>query len=332
MISICPHCEKTTNVEKVKKDEKYNIRGESIIVPVEYFTCSVCHEDFDDPLSKQDPIAVAYKEYRHRKNMTQPDEIKNFRKKFSLTQKELSTLLGWGGATLSRYENGALQDDAHETTLQLVINEPSNLIKLLELYPKALEADKRCKLVQNLENYKLEHNTMSDFFENTFSKYPINIESGFKKLDIAKLYNLILFFCKDGVLKTKLNKLLFYTDFKHYKDNSSSITGIRYQKFSYGPVPERYTYYFAYLSNDEKAISIEERQIHNYTGEVFTSIKDPDLLMFSENEIVTMEFIKRHFKDYTVTQISDASHHEKGYTDTIDNDFISYKYADFLSI
>ena len=69
MISICPYCEKTTNIEKVKKDEEYNIRGELISVPVEYLICSVCHGEFDEPLSKQDPIAVVYKEYRHRKNM-----------------------------------------------------------------------------------------------------------------------------------------------------------------------------------------------------------------------------------------------------------------------
>ena len=333
METICPYCEKVTNVEKIEKNEEHNIRGEIIFIPAEYFTCSVCNQDFDDPLSKKDPIAFAYKEYRDRKNMVQPGEIKSFRKKFGLTQKDLSSLFGWGGATLSRYENGALQDDAHETTLQLVIKEPSNLIKLIGRNPDSLSPDKATKLFQTLESYKLEQNkTMRDYFENNFANYPMSIENGFKKLDLSKLFNLILFFCIDSVLKTKLNKLLFYADFKHYKKNSTSITGVRYAKYPFGPVPENYKYYFAFLSNDEKAISLDETQIHNFTGEVFTSIKEPDLSLFTNIEIETMGFIKEYFKNFNVTEISDISHKEKGYIDTNQMSFISYKYADELLI
>lgn len=321
-----------TNVEKIIKDEEYNVRGEMIKVPAEYYTCSVCHEDFDDPLSKHDPIALAYQAYRKRKNMVQPEEIKSFRKRFDLTQKELSTLLGWGGATLSRYENGSLQDDAHETTLQLVINEPSNLIKLIERSSDTLDSSKMDNLVQNLREYKLEHNTMRDYFENNFSNYPGSIDSGFTPLDITKLFHLIMFFCIHGVLKTKLNKLLFYADFKYYKESSTSITGLRYQKYPFGPIPEHYKYYFAYLTNDEKVLNLDEKQVHQFTGEVFTSIKEPDLTLFNDIEIQTMKFIRDHFQDYNVAQISDVSHKERGYIETIDYGYISYKHADFLSI
>lgn len=333
MEHICPYCEKQTIVKKVAKQEEYTVRGEKIIVPAEYFVCSVCQEDFDDPLSKQDPVELAYKEYRKLKNMIQPEEIRAFRKRFGLTQKELSTLLGWGGATLSRYENGALQDDSHETTLQLVINEPLNLIKLIDKVPSALTPGKKEKLVQGLEDYKLGHNTMREFFENTFTTYSPGIESGFKKLDIAKLFNIILFFCDGGVLKTKLNKLLFYVDFKYFKEYSTSITGVRYAKYPFGPVPDHYGYYFALLSNDEEqAISVDEIQIGQFIGEIFYSIRKPDLSLFSEHEVKTMEFIKDYFKDFNVTSISDASHKEKGYIDTNNKAFISYENADYLSI
>jgi len=333
MEHICPYCEKQTIVEKIARQEAYTVRGEKVIVPAEYFVCSVCHEDFDDPLSKQDPVELAYKEYRKLKNMIQPEEIKAFRKRFGLTQKELSTLLGWGGATLSRYENGALQDDSHETMLQLVINEPLNLIKLIEKVPSALTLGKKEKLVQKLDDYELGHNTMREYIESTFTKYPPSIESGFRKLDITKLFNFIMFFCDGRVLKTKLNKLLFYADFKHFKEYSISITGVRYAKYPFGPVPDHYGYYFALLSNDEEQVlSIDEVQIGQYTGEAFDSIRKPDLSLFSENEIKTMKFIKDYFKDFNVTSISDASHKEKGYIDTNDKAFISYEYADDLSV
>jgi putative zinc finger/helix-turn-helix YgiT family protein len=100
----CPGCARETTVRKANREEVYNIRGEEIIIPEEFFVCGECGEEFDDPKSNNNPVEKAYREYRKRKNMTQPEDIKAFRKKFNLTQKEFSSLLGWGGATLSRYK------------------------------------------------------------------------------------------------------------------------------------------------------------------------------------------------------------------------------------
>jgi len=47
-----------------------------------------------------------------------------------------------------------------------------------------------------------------------FGKYEPSVESGYKKLDLNRLFQMIIFFAKDGVLKTKLCKLIFYADFK----------------------------------------------------------------------------------------------------------------------
>lgn len=59
-----------------------------------------------------------------------------------------------------------------------------------------------------------------------------------------KLLNLIAYFvintknCK----KTKLFKLLYYADFRHFKETGRSITGLRYFAWQWGPVPkELYT-------------------------------------------------------------------------------------------
>jgi len=66
MKHICPNCEKTTDVQHIKTDEEITVKGERINVPVEYFKCMECGDEFDDPKSKHDPLALAYKEYRHR--------------------------------------------------------------------------------------------------------------------------------------------------------------------------------------------------------------------------------------------------------------------------
>src|SRR3990167_669258 len=141
MKGICPNCEKETEIELVKTKEEIQVRGEIIEVEVEYYKCLGCGEEFDDPRSNDDPLDKAYREYRRRHGMLQPEEIRVFRKRYGLTQNELSSLLGWGGATLSRYENGALQDEAHERVLRLAM-EPHNLLKLMEKTEGSLPENK----------------------------------------------------------------------------------------------------------------------------------------------------------------------------------------------
>ncbi len=332
MKNICPICEKETDVRKANREELYNIRGEEILIFEEFFICSECNEEFDDPKSTNNPIETAYREYRKRKSMTQPEEIRSFRKRFNLTQKELSSLLGWGGATLSRYENGALQDDSHERMMKLIIRDPSNLLTLIEQSPNMISLKKKDTLLSRIDTYKDEPLSMIECFRSICSEYKPDIHSGFKSLDIEKLLSCILYFCKDGTLKTKINKLLFYADFKFFKENSNSITGLRYSKFQYGPVPENYDYFFAFLINDEQAIYVEEVQYSNCTGEIYHSCKEPDLTLFSKSELETMQKIKNHFSQFNATQISDFSHNERAYIETPDRVFISYDYANNLSL
>jgi Antitoxin SocA-like, Panacea domain len=80
--------------------------------------------------------------------------------------------------------------------------------------------------------------------EERLSAYPPNEFSGYLKFDLRKFLNAALFFCKGGQLKTRLNKLLFYAVFKHFKENAVAITGARYVHLPLGPVPDNYEYFF----------------------------------------------------------------------------------------
>jgi transcriptional regulator with XRE-family HTH domain len=84
--------------------------------------------------------------------MVQPEDIIQIRKAYDLTQKELASLLGWGEVTLSRYENGALQDLAHDKMLHLA-KQPENLLALIEQFPGSLSGIKRYSIVSKLLGY-----------------------------------------------------------------------------------------------------------------------------------------------------------------------------------
>ncbi len=311
MKHICPNCEKKTDVQHIKTTEDITVKGEKINVPVEYYKCLECGVEFDDPKTKHDPLAIAFKVYRRRHGMMQPEEIRELRQKYGLTQKEFCKLLGWGEVTLSRYENGALQDSTHNTILQM-IKDPRNLLNLIELQGDFLAEDKREKLIGLLIDTIEEKHSFPIIYSEYFGKYSPDIFSGFKELNLNKLFEAIIFFCVAGVLKTKLCKLLFYADFKHYKNYASSITGVRYVHRKFGPVPDRYGYYFATLENEEKAISVDEVNFGEYVGEMLYADKNPDLSVFSNSEIKTLSEVKEYFQDFGSGVIKNFSHKEKG--------------------
>jgi putative zinc finger/helix-turn-helix YgiT family protein len=331
MKAICPHCEATRDVKIVNTKETVDIRGERIEVPVKYYKCLTCGGDFDDPKANSDPLERAYAEYRSRHGMVQPSALKVFRKRYGLTQNELGRLLGWGLVTVSRYENGALQDEAHDKEARLAM-EPRNLIKLIEETPDAISNDKKLRLLQELQKEEEEAFPFERIFAERFGKYEADELSGYRNLDVTKIFNAMLFFCRGGDFKTKVNKLLFYADFKHFKEYTTSVTGAQYVHLPLGPVPDNYDYYFAALIGNGSLKVEEEICEPGFVTERLVTVNAPDLSLFSDSEIKTLAAIKEHFQDYTATKIKDFSHEEPGYKETSEGQRISYEYADALLI
>lgn len=260
--------------------------------------------------------------------MLQPEDIKEIRKKYGITQTELSRLLGVGGATLSRYENGALQDKAYDTQLKL-INDPRNMIKIIRENAELFGEVKVNFLTANLQRLVKEEYPIERCLEEMYGSSDRTIFTGFQPLDINKFLNSILFFCKEGLLKTKINKYLFYADFKHFKEYTLGITGAT----PLGPVPNNYEIYLSSFVN-EGYLGIEEVYYAdpNIVGERYISKEKSILSDFSDSEIKVLSIIKEFFKEFSATDISKYSHDEKAYLETDEQDPISYDYAEFLKI
>lgn len=329
MTRICPSCEKERPIETIKRQETITVRGEEIRVEGEHYRCGSCGTTFENTHGP-DVLDVAYRTYRHHHEMFQPEAIRDWRKSLGLTQRELSALLGWGGATLSRYENGALQDEAHEKIMRLAM-EPHNLIKLMRETPEALEDNKRNRLIADLSAVDADACSLERILEEPPATYTPNMFTGYKKLDLSKMFNVIIFFCVDGQLETKLNKLLFYADFRHFKEYTVGITGARYIHLPYGPVPDNYELFFADLVHRKK-LAIDEVLVGRHSGKECRSTGAPDLNLFTKSEIVVLEQVKKYFYSFNASQIAKFSHEERGYLETDKGEPISYRYAEFLKI
>ena len=148
----CPFCFEKTIWDEVKEKKNINVRGELFSVDVCYFVCKKCKGEFRNMSYSLDPLDQAYREYRKKHGLLQPQEIKGFRTLYGLTQKELSSLLGWGDVTISRYENGALQETGHDKFLRLVMD-PRNLLELLRRSPESISNQmKRGKIINQLNS------------------------------------------------------------------------------------------------------------------------------------------------------------------------------------
>jgi len=327
---LCTNCEQKSIFTRIKHQESLIIKGEEIIINAEYCKCDSCGDEVLIPGVNPDPFELAYREYRKRHGFLQPEEIRTWRRLHKLTQSELASLLGLGIATLNRYENGAIQNEAHEKLLRLIMD-PSGYAKLLSHSSDIFSEAKRKELLETLESVNLISNSVDDSLLSVAGGAKVDEFSGYRKLNLSKLYNVILFFSKEGIFKTKLNKLLFYADFKYFKEYTVSITGARYIRLPYGPVPDNYERYYTSLLSKNSLQTIEEGYPD---GEIFELLKtniSPDLSIFDTSEIRILASVSEHFHNYTAGQIKECSHNEVGYRKTDDNKAISYKYASQLS-
>jgi len=334
--ALCSNCEYVAPFEVVTKKEKFNIRGQAIEVGVDYRVCSKCNDIVFDADLHKDPFDIAYRVYRKQNGMLQPEDIKSWRKKYNISQYKLAKLLNIGIATLNRYENGALQDKSHDNLMKLAM-QPSNLVKMLQEDKDTFTSGEKANLLKLIKSKESDDEKSEDCFvllaagDDQPSEY-----NGNKKFDFGKLANLIKYLCKEGEFPTKLNKLLFYIDFLHYRRQGSSVTGLSYVHLPYGPVPQNYDLHYATLL--EKGILRKEESIYPpiggsgevVVGEKIVSERTPDWNFFSATEHEVILEVEKLFSNYSANQMKDISHKEEAYIDTKNGDFISYEFAKHL--
>ncbi len=336
--NLCPNCEEYTKAALGVEKEVYNIRGEPIEIEAKVAICQKCGSKIFDEEWDSRNLEKAYNLYRKKHNLLSPDKIRIIREKYGLSQRALSRLLGWGEITIHRYENGAVQDNAHNNFLRL-IEDPQNMQKFLESNRNKLPSYTMARLEKRIASFLQEdkEQAFQVSFERLVSHQHVDLTSGFKEYDLEKFKNVILYLVKhlNGVLKTKLNKLPWYCDFLHFKETSVSITGAQYVRLPLGPVPDHYELIFANMIHEGL---LSEREIPFQTkdgerlGEQFTALVEPDKSLFSEKEIQVMDFIADTFREDTSTSIMEKSHREAAYKKCKDGDIISYEYAKELSL
>jgi len=125
---------------------------------------------------------------------------------------------------------------------------------------------------------------------------------------LRKFENAILYFSKncEKVGKLKLAKLLYFMDFNHYEQFLEPITWSRYDHIKNGPVPENFYTVFNSM-RDSKAIIVENiPTTHENEFEKIIPNKEPNLGIFTKNELSTIKAIVDKFKYFNAEQMKEA--------------------------
>ncbi|MBA2873166.1 putative zinc finger/helix-turn-helix YgiT family protein [Anoxybacillus calidus] len=331
---FCPDCLDYTSMKPIKLKKIFQVKDENIEIEADYLECQECKNVVPDPQLEEKNYQRVYTEYRNRKGLLQPSEIIALRNKYGISQRQLAKILGWSHVTLSRYESGAIQSSSHNNELVLILENPKNLLRLLELNASNLSAKEVEKLRSKISMHIYEKDTLSEVFENCLKKEK-NIYTGFKEFDLNKFIHVVKFFAiRDPELyKVKLMKYLWYSDFLNFKRNTLSITGLRYVRLPMGPVPDEHDLLIAMVL---KTGEISREYIdfgYPNLAELFKS-KDSHLdeSVFETEELEVLHDVYEALKHHSSKSISNYSHHESGWLNTEENNPISYEYAFELSL
>ena len=236
----------------------------------------------------------------------------------------LALLVGCTQATIARYENGRIQSETHNTALVLLQN-PDNIKATFERKKSEFTAYEKKAFEKSLDLKKADTVMMSlNLLKDSFD-YEQDIYSGFKKFDSDKLMAVILFFAQNQPLlyKTKLMKLLWYSDMLFFKENAVSMTGLKYIHQQYGPVPYKHSIILSVMEE----LGIIELEEQEYGDIVLPKASGNFLDRLSKAELEILKTVNSRFLHLKTKDISKLSHKEIGYRNTLMKEAISYEYS-----
>lgn len=323
----CPYCDGFANLEKEAKELTY--RKDVFKMVAHFYKCEKCKEEFTTTEADKISLTQVHNQYRERNNIPFPDEISSIRQKYELSASKMSEVLGLGANGYSNYENGEIPTPAYGNLISAAA-EPKTFMTLLEKAKEHFSENAFNKAKERVAYLSRTANEYAYLCSNLNIYNEPNNYTGYRKPEPAKIANLVTYIIRhskpDFNDKLKLNKQLFFTDFMHYKNYGTSISGLSYRAIKYGPVPANYDNIYAYLENEQLISSQFLKLPNGGAREIFLSEADFDKNLFSDEEKDTIGTIIEKFGDSSSWEMVDLSHKEKAWKTLEGNrELISYQ-------
>lgn len=129
----CPVC--AGEARLTHKVRPITILGRSVEVEDEYYRCESCGEEVYRPGMMDAVLRRATARIRKEDGLLTPEQVREVRRKYGLTQPDFERLLGVGTNTIVRWERGTVpQNAAADSLLRLLDEFPENARYLATLH------------------------------------------------------------------------------------------------------------------------------------------------------------------------------------------------------
>lgn len=327
----CPLCDKIHEVEERTRIAKTIIKGEKVNYKENYYYCENSDEDeneFATGKMENDNLLNARNEYRKMKGLLTSDEIVEIRERYGLSQVDLAKLLGWGEATISRYESKAIQDEAYDNMLRIVRDNSLAVLEMLQKNADKFTTFKRNnikrKIMENLDTEGREYLSRLSL-ESEYVNYREPCDAnGNTLLNIDKLEVIISYFAKhvENLYKVKLMKMLWYADSLAFQLYNKSMTGLVFCHDNMGALPIGH-YKIVGLENVNK----QDEEGFDYTKFHFLVNEKLDESILSDEERNVLDKVIAKFKNFNSREIVEYMHEESAYLETQDREVIPFSLA-----
>jgi len=235
--------------------------------------------------------------------------IGDYRKIKGLTQSDLAKNIGMSRSSLAQIELGNRNIDVFELqSIAMVLG---------------------FSLDQFLSSGFNEINEYAEKMETVEEENTIRISV--PELQVQKFKNVLLYLLeccagKPNIGETVLNKLLYFCDFNYYEIYEEHLTGARYKKLPYGPVPQQLDSIINQMIA-EKQLQRIKTEYHGFTQTRYLPLSKPDLTKLSAAEKTVIDDVIRQMSDWNANIISEYSHKDMPWMATKEGDYIGYNLA-----
>ena len=289
-----------------------------------FYECIDSKERFTTSELDEISIGQVYNQYRVKYAIPFPEDILNTRLKYGLSALKMSKILGFGDNQYRLYENGDMPSEANGKIL-MSIKDKYVFETFVKNARSQFDNGEYEKIVAKI--HAIEDDDSDSVINYLFNGNKKDVYNGYVTHSLVKLKNLLLFYISryGGVFFTMMNKLLFYTDFCHYKMYGKGISGLSYKAIQYGPVPMRWDRVYSFYNDIQQEIVCFASGVE---GAKLISDVSPNMDCFSKSELRVLDKVYQCFRLNNSTQIAELSHSEDAWIKNVGSgNLISYSMA-----
>ncbi|MDE5874800.1 MAG: DUF4065 domain-containing protein [Muribaculaceae bacterium] len=294
-------------VKEVSTIEAKEFRKEKYNVHVRYYVCEDTGAQFTT--TEQDTLQFndLYAQYRIRHGIPFPDEIKAIRNHYNLNYSQISRILGFGANQYAKYEAGEVPSESNGKMIA-AIRDKEVLLGLLKSCKAVFQASEYERILTSIITSEEREDDYAALYQIVYADNVRSLLNGFGNKSIPNIFDIVGYIvAKHGeIFPTKLNKLMFYSDFCNYRKTGQSISGLQYRALNFGPVPDHYATIYDNVPNLHKRII----EAHDMVSTLLYFSGPNGFNELSEIEKETIDYVIEHLKPLTVSNIIEASHKE----------------------